>query len=78
MPQSELIQYVKERAAKLAGKSPFAIKLAKNAVHSGFNMSLTEGIEYKNKLFAILCGSRDQEEGVAAFLEKRPAHFQGR
>lgn len=78
VPQTELMPCVKELAAKLAAKPPLAVKLAKNAVHTGLNMSLAEGIEYENKLFAILCGSRDKQEGVAAFLEKRPPDFQGK
>ena len=78
VPQAELMLYVKELATKLAAKSPLAIKLAKDAVHAGFNMSLEDGIEYENKLFAILCGSKDKQEGVNAFLEKRRPDFQGR
>jgi len=78
VPQAELMPYVKELATKLAAKSPLAIKLAKDAVHAGLNMSLKDGIEYENKLFAILCGSKDKQEGVAAFLEKRRPDFQGR
>ena len=78
VPQTELMPQVKELAAKLAAKPPLAIKLAKNAIHTGLNISLDEGIEYENKLFAILCGSEDKQEGVNAFLEKRRPNFQGR
>jgi len=78
VPQAELMPYVKELATKLAGKPPLAIKLAKDAVHAGLNMNLKDGIEYENKLFAILCGSKDKQEGVNAFLEKRRPDFQGR
>ncbi len=78
VPQTELMSYVKELAAKLAAKSPLAMKLAKNAIHAGLNMSLNEGIEYENKLFAILCGSQDKQEGVSAFMEKRQPDFEGR
>jgi enoyl-CoA hydratase len=78
VPQTELMSYVKELAAKLAAKPPLAMKLAKNAIHTGLNMSLNDGIEYENKLFAILCGSQDKQEGVAAFLEKRRPNFQGK
>ena len=63
VPQTELMPYVKELAKKLATKSPLAVKLAKNAVHTGLNMGLNDGIEYENKLFAILCGSQDKQEG---------------
>ena len=78
VPQAELMPYVKELATKLAAKPPLAIKLAKNAIHTGLNLSLNDGIEYENKLFAILCGSQDKQEGIAAFLEKRWPNFQGR
>lgn len=78
VPQAELMPYVKELATKLAAKPPLAVKLAKNAIHTGLNLSLNDGIEYENKLFAILCGSQDKQEGIAAFLEKRRANFKGR
>ena len=78
VPQAELMPYVKELATKLASKPPLAVKLAKNAIHTGLNLSLNDGIEYENKLFAILCGSQDKQEGIAAFLEKRRPNFQGR
>jgi len=78
VPQAELMPYVKELATKLAAKPPLAIKLAKNAIHTGLSLSLNDGIEYENKLYAILCGSQDKQEGVAAFLEKRRPNFQGR
>ena len=78
VPQAELMHYVKELATKLASKPPLAIKLAKDALHTGLNLSLNDGIEYENKLFAILCGSQDKQEGVNAFLDKRHPDFQGR
>jgi len=71
VPQAELMHYVKDLATKLASKPPLAIKLAKDALHTGLSMSLNDGIEYENKLFAILCGSQDKQEGVNAFLDKR-------
>lgn len=32
-------------------------------------MSLDQALEFENRLFAIVSGSEDREEGVAAFLE---------
>lgn len=78
IPPAELMDYAKQLAKKLAIKSPLALKIAKDAINTGLNLSLAEGIEYENKMFAILCGSNDKEEGVAAFLEKRKPNFQGR
>lgn len=77
VPLNELMDYAMQLAMKLATKSPLVLKMVKDAVNTGLNLSLAEGIEYEKKIFAILCGSRDKEEGVTAFLEKREPHFEG-
>ena len=78
VPLTELMDYAKQLAGKLASKSPLALKIAKDAINTGLDLSLAEGIRYEQKNFAILCGSEDKREGVAAFLEKRKPIFQGR
>ena len=76
-PLAELMNNVKELASKLAAKSPLALMLAKDAINTGFDLNLADGIRYEQKNFAILCGSDDKKEGVAAFLEKRKPAFKG-
>ena len=71
------MDYTKQIAGKLASKSALALKLAKDAINTGLDLSLAEGIRYEQKNFAILCGSDDKKEGVAAFLEKRKPAFRG-
>ena len=78
VPQSELMDKAKEIARKIASKSSLAVQVAKDAINTGMNMGLTEGLDYEAKLFAILCGSEDKNEGVSAFLEKRKPSFKGR
>ena len=41
-------------------------------------MSLEDGIRYERDLFCLCFSSEDKEEGVAAFLDKRPAEWKGR
>jgi len=77
-PLAELMDYTRQLARKLASKSPLALNIAKDAINTGLDLCLAEGIRYEQKNFAILCGSEDKKEGVAAFLEKRKPIFQGR
>jgi enoyl-CoA hydratase/carnithine racemase len=74
---AELMDHTKQLAKKLALKSPLALKMAKDAINTGLELSLAEGIKYEQRNFAILCGSEDKKEGVAAFLEKRKPDFKG-
>lgn len=65
-------------AAKIATRSPIALRLAKEAVNAAFEMSLTDALAHERRLFYLLFASEDQKEGMAAFLEKREPDFKGR
>lgn len=65
-------------AAKIAEKSPVALRLAKEAVNAAHEMSLTDALAHERRLFYLLFASDDQKEGMAAFLEKRTPDFTGR
>ncbi len=78
VPAAQLMAEAKALAKKLASKSPLALRAAKDAVDYGADMSLAAALEFENRLFAMLSGSADKAEGVAAFLEKRKPEWQGR
>jgi 2-oxoglutaroyl-CoA hydrolase len=63
---------------KLLGFSPVALRTAKEVLDRGVDAPLYSGIELERKAYAMLRSSHDFAEGVAAFTEKRPAHFTGR
>jgi enoyl-CoA hydratase len=65
-------------AARVAEKSPIALRLAKEAVNAAYEMSLTDALAHERRLFYLLFASEDQKEGMAAFLEKRAPDFKGR
>ena len=65
-------------AKKIAGKGPLAISQAKRVLLRGEGMALTAACELEAQAFAGLFGSHDQREGMKAFLEKRPAKFEGK
>ncbi|MFN8456980.1 MAG: enoyl-CoA hydratase-related protein [Anaerolineae bacterium] len=65
-------------ATEIAGRAPVAVRLGKEAVNRAFETSLNEGLLLERRLFAMLFATEDQKEGMAAFIEKRSATWQGR
>jgi enoyl-CoA hydratase len=78
VPNELLVEDVLALAAKIATKSPLALRLAKEAVNGAYEMSLTDALAHERRLFYLLFASEDQKEGMAAFLEKREPDFTGR
>jgi enoyl-CoA hydratase len=67
-----------ELAAKIASKSPLTVRVAKEAVRASQRLAIEDGIAYERDLFCLCFSTADKEEGVRAFLDKRPAAWQGR
>ncbi len=65
-------------ANEIGARAPIAVQLGKEAVNKAFDLTLSEGIHLERRLFALLFASEDQKEGMAAFVEKRPAEWQGK
>ena len=78
VPNELVIEDALALAAKIATKSPLALRLAKEAVNAAYEMSLTDALAHERRLFYLLFASEDQKEGMAAFLEKRDPNFTGR
>lgn len=74
----KLIARAEEIAGKIIGMAPLAIQYCMEAVLQGMNMTLQEGLFLEATLFGMCCATEDRKEGTTAFLEKRPANFQGK
>jgi 2-(1,2-epoxy-1,2-dihydrophenyl)acetyl-CoA isomerase len=68
----------KARAAKLANGPTVAYQHVKAALKASPENDLEEQLMLEAKLQGVCGKSRDFTEGVMAFLEKRPADFEGR
>jgi enoyl-CoA hydratase/carnithine racemase len=75
---ADLRRRASEVAAELATAAPRAQQFAKVGLERSFEMSFDEALEYESQAQALCSASQDVIEGVTAFLEKRPPHFQGR
>ncbi|MDO8722536.1 MAG: enoyl-CoA hydratase-related protein [Syntrophales bacterium] len=73
----ELIDAATEVAKKIAQKAPMAVKMALMAVNRGAETDLDTGLFLEAALANVLLGSKDKEEGIKAFLEKRKPNFSG-
>lgn len=76
VPNDQVVGAAWELAAKLAEGPPIATRLLKSALNRSF---LTDQvcIEFGRQCFRYLLTSRDKEEGIKAFREKRTPRFQG-
>lgn len=75
-PESALARAV-EIATQIAARPPLAVRAAKAAVLRAFELPLDEGLAREREAFAALADTHDRNEGIAAFLEKRPPRFTG-
>jgi enoyl-CoA hydratase len=74
----ELMPVVKAIAAKIAAKSPAALRIAKTAINRGMQTGLASGLAYERELYSLSLSLEDKVEGVNAFIEKREPQFKGR
>ena len=75
---AELLPTARSLARTLAAKPATAVRLAKSAVHNGLELDAARAGACEAELFALGFASPDQQEGMRAFLEKRPPRFQDR
>jgi enoyl-CoA hydratase len=78
VPADRLMEEAKGLAGKFVSKAPMALRLAKKAINEGVNVPLREGLSLEALYFGDLCGTEDKNEGVDAFLNKRPPRYQGK
>jgi enoyl-CoA hydratase len=77
VPAETLLQETFEIAKIISNRAPVAVKLAKEAVNMAFESSLKDGMEYERRNFYLTFSSRDQKEGMKAFMEKREPKYEG-
>lgn len=70
-----LLDEAKAVAKTISEMSLSASMMAKEAVNRAFESSLAEGLLFERRIFHSAFGTADQSEGMAAFVEKRPANF---
>jgi enoyl-CoA hydratase/carnithine racemase len=65
-------------ARRIAAKSPTAVDLGKEAFYRQIEMSIADAYVYATEVMVKNMTERDAEEGISAFVEKRPPMWEDR
>ena len=71
----DLMSTALEAAESIAAKSLPIAMMTKEAINRSFELGLSEGVRWERRVFQSQFATEDQSEGMAAFAEKRAAHF---
>ena len=78
VPAAELLDDALKTAAAIAAMPPLAAIANKEMVNAAFETGLAQGLLFERRLFNGLAATADKQEGMAAFVEKRPGTWSGR
>ncbi|HTN51833.1 MAG TPA: enoyl-CoA hydratase-related protein [Anaeromyxobacter sp.] len=78
LPADRLLAHAVAKARVIASRGPLAVAAAKRALRAGADHGLAQGLALEAEAFGLIFATQDMREGTAAFLEKRPARFQGK
>jgi enoyl-CoA hydratase len=72
----QLLEEALATARTIAALSMPSLMMTKESVNRAFETTLTEGVRFERRLFHSLFATRDQKEGMQAFIDKRPPKFE--
>ncbi|MBO4740792.1 MAG: enoyl-CoA hydratase/isomerase family protein [Bacteroidales bacterium] len=74
-PQEQLMDEAVAMAKKIAANAPIAVRYAKLCINEEYDLQADKAISYENTMFGKCFATKDQKEGMDAFLNKRQANF---
>jgi len=77
VPPERFLEEALSLAVEVASRAPLAVRAAKQMINQSYERPLTDGIHAERQAFYNLFASRDQKEGMSAFLEKRKPEWKG-
>lgn len=77
-PRAQLMEEALKTAQKMADKGPMAVTLARQVFLHTADLDLARANALEQQVFGLAASTSDAQEGMGAFLEKRPAKFTGK
>lgn len=78
VPAEKLMDEAMKAAETIAKKSRPVVYMIKESVNRAFETTLREGVLFERRVFHSAFALEDKNEGMAAFVEKRPPNFKNR
>jgi enoyl-CoA hydratase/carnithine racemase len=78
VPDAELDAEVAKLAETLAGYSPTALRMGKEAVYTVSELEYDAALRYLREAIVLVSRTEDAKEGISAFFEKRKPVWRGR
>jgi enoyl-CoA hydratase/carnithine racemase len=78
VPDDQLDAEVKKLTDAIVSKSPVAVKSGKQMFYRQLELSLADAYELASEVIACDMMTEDAQEGIDAFIEKRPPDWRGR
>ena len=77
-PPGELAAETRKLACQIAGASGFTVALGKQAYYAQIDLDQSKAYAYAKEVMSMNALAADAQEGISAFLQKRPARWKGR
>lgn len=74
-PSDQLVNEAVKLGEKISTHSPLTVALCKEAVNVAYETTLQEGLRFERRTFHATFSTKDQKEGMKAFIEKRAPNF---
>ncbi len=78
VPVAELDAAVDQLASTLAGRSPAALRLGRDAFYAVWDQAVDVSLRLLHPMLTVTASTDDAAEGIAAFAERRPPTWTGR
>lgn len=78
VPKENVLNAAIDLANEMANNGPLALIQAKKAINQGVEVPLQSGLQMELLAYSALITTKDRQEGLQAFAEKRPPRYQGR
>ncbi len=78
VPAAQLHEETRKLACHIAGASPLTLAIGKQAYYSQIDLDQPKAYAYAKEVMSMNSMAQDAQEGISAFLQKRPACWTGK